>query len=79
MYGSTQSPLVIRAEGNVGVGNGANVGVAVGAVCVGVALGDGVAVAGAGVETQAAATNGTRKNRMSFCLHKEWFHFETLG
>ncbi len=74
----------MRTAGKVGVGNGAgvDVDVAIGA-CVAVALGDGVAVRGTGAEAQAAKEGNKAMNRIRrtsiFGLHKERFHFESLG
>jgi hypothetical protein len=72
----------MRTAGRVGVGNGAGVSVAVG-VCVAVALGDGVTVDGIGAEAQAAKESNNAMNRIRrtsiFVLHKERFHFESLG
>lgn len=77
MYGSIQSPLVMRTAGRVGVGCGVNVGVATG-VFEAVALGDGIAVDNTGAEVQADIRNSATGNRVKYAfifLYEERFHF----
>lgn len=65
MYGSIQSPLVMRTAGRVGVGCGVNVEVAAG-IFVAVALGDGIAVDKTGAEVQADIRNSATGNRVKY-------------